>query len=104
MVLSPIALLGFPVLYVALLATTSNAAFIQAFNTFGARFGTSYTGIIESAKQAGAVVAPFSMGASIAVLPIVYATLAFPQSSVYQQVRPSVLKDRYPSHWHLVSS
>ena len=83
MVLSPIALLGFPVLYVALLATTSNAAYIQAFNTFGARFGTSYTGIIESAKQAGAVVAPFSIGASIAALPIVYATLAFPQSSVY---------------------
>ena len=83
LVLSPIALLGFPVLYVVMLATASNTAFQQAFNTFGGQFGTSYTGIIQSAIDAGATIAPFSLGASIAALPIVYATLAFPQSSVY---------------------
>ena len=83
LVLSPIALLGFPVLYVALLATASHDGFVQAFNAFGVQFGTSYTGIIDGAVKAGAVVAPFSFAASVAALPIVYATLAFPQSSVY---------------------
>jgi amino acid transporter len=82
-VLSPIALLGYPVLYIVMLATSSNAAFQAAFNTYGAAYGTSYQGIIQSATNAGATIAPFSIGASIAALPIVYATLAFPQSSVY---------------------
>lgn len=82
-VLSPIALLGYPVLYIVMLATSSNAAFQSAFNTYGAAYGTSYQGIIQSATAAGATIAPFSIGASIAALPIVYATLAFPQSSIY---------------------
>ena len=82
-VLSPIALLGYPILYVGLLATSSNQAFQSAFNTYGALYGTSYQGIIQSATNAGAIIAPFSLGASILALPIVYATLAFPQSSIY---------------------
>ena len=82
-ILSPIALLGYPVLYIVMLATSSNSAFQSAFNAYGAAYGTSYQGIIQSATTAGATIAPFSIGASIAALPIVYATLAFPQSSIY---------------------
>ena len=83
LVLSPIALIGYPVLYILLLATSSNAAFQAAFNVYGAAYGTSYQGIIASATKAGATIQPFSLAASIAALPIVYATMAFPNSAVY---------------------
>jgi amino acid transporter len=83
MVLSPIALLGYPIIYIALLATSSNAAFQSAFNTYAALYSTSYQGIIDSATKAGATIQPFSWIASLTALPIVYATLAFPNSAVY---------------------
>jgi APA family basic amino acid/polyamine antiporter len=83
LVLSPIALLGYPVLYILLLGTSSNAAFQAAFNTYAATYGTSYTGIIDSATKAGATIAPFSLAMCVAALPIVYATMAFPNSAVY---------------------
>lgn len=83
LVLSPIALIGYPILYVGMLATSSNVAFQNAFNTYASAYSTSYSGIIASATQAGATIAPYSLGMSIAALPIVYATLAFPNSAVY---------------------
>jgi amino acid transporter len=83
LVLSPIALLGYPIIYIGMLATSSNAAFQAAFNSYGALYGTSYQGIIDSATKAGASIQPFSWAASLAALPIVYATLAFPNSAVY---------------------
>jgi amino acid transporter len=83
LVLSPIALLGYPILYVALLAVSNNAAFQQAFNLYSAAYGTSYNGIMNSAVSAGAQIAPFSIMASVAALPIVMGTLGFPQSSTY---------------------
>jgi len=83
LVLSPIALIGYPIIYIGMLLTSSNAAFQSAFNTYGALYSTSYQGIINSATQGGAIIAPFSWAASLAALPIVYATLAFPNSAVY---------------------
>ena len=83
MVLSPIALLGYPIIYIGMLLTSSNAAFQSAFNTYGALYSTSYQGIIDSATKGGASIQPFSWAASLAALPIVYATLAFPNSAVY---------------------
>lgn len=83
MILSPIALLGYPVIYIVMLGTSSNAAFQAAFNTYAATYGTSYQGIIDSATKAGATIQPFSLAASVAALPIVYATMAFPNSAVY---------------------
>ena len=84
-VLFVIAFLGFPIGYTAVLATSSNAQFIAAFNAYasGAGLNTSYTGLIESAKQAGANIIPPTLAGSLAALPIIYANLAFPQSSTY---------------------
>jgi len=84
-VLFAIAFLGYPVLYIIVLATSSNAQFVSAFNTYAAQAGlnTSYTSIIESAKQAGANIIPPTLAGSVAALPIIYANLAFPQSSTY---------------------
>ena len=83
LILSPIALIGYPIIYIVMLATSSNAAFQTAFNTYAAAYGTSYQGIINSATTAGAVISPFSVSMSVAALPIVYATMAFPNSAVY---------------------
>jgi len=83
LVLFIVAFLGFPVLYIAQLAVSTNGQFVQAFNTHAAAYGTSYTDIIQKAQDAGAVLAQPSIAASLAALPIVYATLAFPQSATY---------------------
>ncbi len=80
-----LAFLGYPIIYVLVLATSSNSQFVNAFNSYASTAGlnTSYTGIIASAKSAGAQIVPPNLGASLAALPIVYATLAFPQSASY---------------------
>ena len=83
LILAPVALIGYPIIYIVMLATSSNAAFQTAFNTFASTYGTSYQGIIQSATQAGATISPFSFSMSVAALPIVYATMAFPNSAVY---------------------
>jgi amino acid transporter len=80
-----IAFLGYPILYVLLLAGSSNGQFISAFNSYAAQasLNTNYTGIIASAQKAGATIVSPTLGASLAALPIIYATLAFPQSAAY---------------------
>lgn len=80
-----IAFIGYPILYVAALAVSSNAQFVSAFNAYASQSGinTSYNGIITQAQAAGATIAAPSFAATIAALPLAYATLGVPQSSVY---------------------
>jgi APA family basic amino acid/polyamine antiporter len=78
-----IAFLGYPILYTGTLAFSTHSQFVSAFNSYSAAYNTSYTGIISSAAKAGASLAPPTFYGSLAALPIVYATLAFPQSSTY---------------------
>jgi APA family basic amino acid/polyamine antiporter len=80
-----IAFLGYPILYCGVLALNTNASFVAAFNAYTQQAGlnTSYTGIISSAKDAGAAIVPPSFSASLLALPIIYATIAFPQSATY---------------------
>lgn len=80
-----VAFLGYPILYVGVLATATNSQFISAFNAYALNNGlnTSYNGIIAAAQNAGAVIHSPTILASLAALPIIYATLAFPQPAVY---------------------
>lgn len=80
-----IAFLGYPILYCGVLAFNTNASFVAAFDTYTRQAGlnTSYAGIISSARAAGASIVPPSFTASLMALPIIYATIAFPQSATY---------------------
>jgi amino acid transporter len=80
-----VAALGYPVFYVLALALSSHTAFVNAFNSYAVKAGlnTSYDEIIKSAIKQGAVIEPLGLAASVAALPIAYATVAFPQSSTY---------------------
>ncbi len=80
-----VAFLGYPILYVGVLAFSNNAQFVSAFNAYALKDGlnTSYSGIISAAQSAGATIHSPTLLASLAALPIIYATLAFPQPAVY---------------------
>lgn len=81
-ILFVIAFLGFPVLYVILLAMSSNGQFVAAFNSYATQgnLGTSYDAIISSAKNAGAVILAPTLIATLATMPF---ALSNPQSSTY---------------------
>lgn len=80
-----ISFIGWPIIYVVGLATSSNASFISAFNSYAVHNGlnTSYNGIIAAAQKAGATIAAPSFAASLTALPIYFATLGFPQNAIY---------------------
>ena len=83
-VLFIIAFIGWPVLYVIALAASSNAAFIQAFNAYALKNNfPSYSAVITTAKSSGFSIIPPTFAASLLALPIVYATVAFPQGITY---------------------
>jgi amino acid transporter len=84
-VLFVIGILGYPILYTLPLALSSNSQFVAAFNSYTAQahLNTSYSALIRDAQMAGAQLAPPTLAASFAAIPMVYATLAFPQSSTY---------------------
>ncbi len=79
-----VAFIGWPVLYVIALAASSNAQFIHAFNTYALKNSfPSYASVIATARTSGFSIIPPTFGASILALPIVYATVAFPQGITY---------------------
>lgn len=83
-VLFIIAFIGWPIMYVIALAMSSNGAFISAFNTYAAHNGyPSYSGIISTAHSSGFSIVQPTFFASVLALPIVYATVAFPQGIAY---------------------
>lgn len=83
-VLFIIAFIGWPIMYVVALAMSSNSAFISAFNTYAANNGyPSYSNIISTARSSGFPIVQPTFYASVLALPIVYATVAFPQGVAY---------------------
>jgi amino acid transporter len=64
--------LGYPVLYTAVLVFASQPQFIAAFNSYAQQIGvnTSYLGVIESSKTAGATIISPSLVASFAAVPM----------------------------------
>jgi APA family basic amino acid/polyamine antiporter len=80
-----IAFLGYPILFTIVVGSGSNAKFISAFNQYAATNGlnVTYSSIISSAQSQGASILAPTFAASVAALPIIYATLAFPQSATY---------------------
>ena len=80
-----LAFVGYPVLFVGTLAFASHGQFVTDFNNHVASLGlnTSYDGIVASAQKAGANLAPVTLGATLAALPLAYATLGVPNSGVY---------------------
>jgi APA family basic amino acid/polyamine antiporter len=77
--------LGYPVIYTLVLLPATNSQFISAFNTYAvtANLNTTYTGIIQTASTAGASIVPPTFLASVAAVPMVYVTLAFPNPPAY---------------------
>jgi APA family basic amino acid/polyamine antiporter len=79
-----IAFLGWPIIYIIALASSSNAAFVNAFNSYALRNNfPSYSQVIATAKSSGFSIIPSNFNASVLALPIVYATVAFPQGITY---------------------
>ncbi len=60
------------VLIIGILASTNTTGFIQAFNAFAAKYGTSYDGIIQTATAKGWQPTPDSIFISIAPMVILY--------------------------------
>jgi len=79
-----IGFLGYPILYIAVLAGSSHAQFVSTFNSYATTLGlnTSYDGIIASARQAGATITVPTLAATLAALPLAYATLGVPAPGV----------------------
>jgi APA family basic amino acid/polyamine antiporter len=77
--------IGYPILYVAALGASSHAQFVTAFNNYATANGynTSFTGIINSAKSAGASIIAPTLGATIVAIPLAYATLGVPAPAIY---------------------
>jgi basic amino acid/polyamine antiporter, APA family len=82
LVLFVIAFLGYPVLYDAILAVSTNAQFVSAFNNYAtsAALNTSYSGMIDGAAKLGATLVPLGIVATLATLPVAQSN---PQSSTY---------------------
>jgi amino acid transporter len=80
-----VAFLGYPILYAGVLSTSSNTQFAMAFNNYATQthLNLTYTSIVSKAQSAGATIAAPTLAASVAALPIIYATLAFPQPATY---------------------
>jgi len=80
-----IAFIGYPVLFVGTLAFASHGQFVTDFNAHVSSLGiaTSYDGIIASAQKAGASLPPVTLAATLAALPLAYATLGVPNSGIY---------------------
>jgi amino acid transporter len=80
-----VAFAGYPILFVITLAFTSHGAFVTDFNNHVTTLGlnTSYDAIIASAQKAGASLPPVTLAATLAALPLAYATLGVPNSGVY---------------------
>ena len=78
-----IAFLGYPVLYTAVLVFTSQPQFVAAFNSYAQQIGvnSSYLGVIESAKTAGATIASPSLMASFAAVPMLLLIIGLANTS-----------------------
>lgn len=60
------------VIIVAILATSTQAGFMAAFDRFGAGYGTSYNGVMEKAATEGWAAVPFNLWASVAPITYMY--------------------------------
>ncbi len=80
-----IAFAGYPVLFILAFAFSSHAQFVAAFDSYAMSAGlnTSYAGIVNGARQAGAAIVPSSFTASFGALSFVLWTVSVPHIVTY---------------------
>jgi APA family basic amino acid/polyamine antiporter len=77
--------LAYPIVFTLAFAFTSNQQFITTFDSFASTAGlnTSYAAIVDWGRQAGGVIVPQTLMASLAASPFIMFTVAFPQQAAY---------------------
>jgi amino acid transporter len=80
-----VAFLGYPVLYTVVLALSSQSQFITAFNSYAHQIGVNatYSGVIASAKAAGATIVSPSLIVSFSAVPMLMLIIGLANASAY---------------------
>jgi hypothetical protein len=93
------------VVMIAVVLNTSHSAFVSAFDSIATKYGTSYSGIISQASQAGWTAPPLTALQALFVVPEVLSSSWWAsQSSVFageiKRVRSSQLRHIHYSLLH----